>query len=52
MQVDLRYRTTFYTALGRLLIVELGENDDKLNTFMSPIAGILLGYMILTIAYS
>lgn len=36
---DLRFRTTFYTALGRLLMVELGEDEDKFHTFMVPLTG-------------
>lgn len=34
---DLRSRTTFYTALGRLLLVELGEDEDKFERFMMPL---------------
>ena len=34
---DLRSRTTFYTALGRLLLVELGEDEEKFERFMLPL---------------
>ncbi|ODN00853.1 Exportin-7 [Orchesella cincta] len=34
---DLRFRTTFYTALGRLLMVDLGEDEDKFHAFMVPL---------------
>lgn len=34
---DMRSRTTFYIALGRLLMVDLGEDEDKFETFMAPI---------------
>ncbi|KAK2573063.1 Exportin-7 [Acropora cervicornis] len=34
---DMRSRTTFYIALGRLLMVDLGEDEDKFETFMTPI---------------
>ncbi|OXA43995.1 Exportin-7 [Folsomia candida] len=34
---DLRFRTVFYTALGRLLMVDLGEDEDKFHTFMVPL---------------
>ncbi|XP_038045966.1 exportin-7-like isoform X1 [Patiria miniata] len=34
---DMRCRTTFYTALGRLLMVDLGEDEDRFETFMMPI---------------
>ena len=34
---DLRCRTTFYTALGRLLMVELGEDEEKFEQFMMPL---------------
>ncbi|XP_076805197.1 exportin-7-like isoform X1 [Clavelina lepadiformis] len=33
---DLRCRTTFYTSLGRLLLVDLGEDEEKLTRFMVP----------------
>uniref|UniRef100_H2ZGH4 Importin N-terminal domain-containing protein n=1 Tax=Ciona savignyi TaxID=51511 RepID=H2ZGH4_CIOSA len=33
---DLRCRTVFYTALGRLLMVDLGEDEDRLVRFMMP----------------
>ena len=36
---DLRFRTVFYTALGRLLMVDLGEDEDKFHTFMVPLTG-------------
>lgn len=36
---DMRNRTTFYIALGRLLMVDLGEDEDKFETFMAPITG-------------
>ncbi|NXA39768.1 RBP17 protein, partial [Eudromia elegans] len=34
---DLRCRTTFYTALTRLLMVELGEDEDEFENFMLPL---------------
>ncbi|CAG0919166.1 unnamed protein product [Notodromas monacha] len=34
---QLRPRTTFYTALGRLLLVDLGEDEDKFEQFMLPL---------------
>jgi exportin-7 len=37
---DMRCRTTFYTALGRLLLVDLGEDEDKFDQFMMPLTGI------------
>lgn len=36
---DMRCRTTFYTALGRLLLVDLGEDEDKFDQFMMPLTG-------------
>lgn len=33
----MRNRTTFYIALGRLLMVDLGEDEDKFESFMAPI---------------
>ncbi|KAI0211191.1 Exportin-7 [Lamellibrachia satsuma] len=35
---DMRCRTTFYTALGRLLMVELGEDEERFERFMLPLA--------------
>ncbi|XP_041371291.1 exportin-7-like isoform X3 [Gigantopelta aegis] len=34
---DMRCRTTFYTALGRLLLVDLGEDEEKFEQFMMPL---------------
>ena len=34
---DMRSRTTFYIALGRLLMVDLGEDDEKFESFLTPI---------------
>lgn len=36
---DMRCRTTFYTALGRLLLVDLGEDEEKFDQFMMPLTG-------------
>uniref|UniRef100_M3XY76 Exportin 7 n=1 Tax=Mustela putorius furo TaxID=9669 RepID=M3XY76_MUSPF len=36
---DMRCRTTFYTALGRLLMVDLGEDEDQYEQFMLPLTG-------------
>ena len=33
----MRCRTTFYTALGRLLMVDLGEDEDQYEQFMLPL---------------
>ncbi|XP_033102804.1 exportin-7-like isoform X2 [Anneissia japonica] len=34
---DMRCRTTFYTALGRLLMVDLGEDEQRFENFMMPL---------------
>lgn len=34
---EMRSRTLFYTSLGRLLMVELGEDEEKFTQFMVPI---------------
>nr|XP_021527902.1 ran-binding protein 17 [Aotus nancymaae] len=34
---DFRCRTTFYTVLTRLLMVELGEDEDEFENFMLPL---------------
>ncbi|XP_061312398.1 ran-binding protein 17 isoform X1 [Pezoporus flaviventris] len=34
---DLRCRTVFYTTLTRLLMVELGEDEDEFENFMLPL---------------
>lgn len=40
MQIaDLRCRSVFYTALGRLLLINLGEDEDKFEQFMMPLTG-------------
>ncbi|KAK9872641.1 hypothetical protein WA026_018776 [Henosepilachna vigintioctopunctata] len=34
---EMRCRSMFYTSLGRLLMVDLGEDEDKFHTFMLPL---------------
>ncbi|XP_035214477.1 exportin-7-like isoform X2 [Stegodyphus dumicola] len=34
---DMRCRSIFYTALGRLLLINLGEDEDKFEQFMMPL---------------
>ncbi|XP_076033625.1 ran-binding protein 16 isoform X1 [Oratosquilla oratoria] len=34
---EMRSRTLFYTSLGRLLMVDLGEDEEKFTQFMLPI---------------
>ncbi|XP_043194431.1 exportin-7-B-like isoform X2 [Amphibalanus amphitrite] len=34
---EMKCRTMFYTSLGRLLMVELGEDDAKFQAFMEPL---------------
>ncbi|KAM6224221.1 ran-binding protein 17 [Rhynchocyon petersi] len=34
---DFKCRTTFYTALTRLLMVDLGEDEDEFENFMLPL---------------
>jgi len=36
---NMHCRTTFYTALSRLLMVELGEDEEKFERFMLPLRG-------------
>ena len=31
------YRSMFYTSLGRLLMVDLGEDEEKFDAFMMPL---------------
>ena len=31
------FRTMFYTSLGRLLMVDLGEDEDRFEAFMIPL---------------
>lgn len=40
MQIsDMRCRSVFYTALGRLLLINLGEDEEKFEQFMMPLTG-------------
>jgi len=34
---EMRCRSMFYTSLGRLLMVDLGEDEDKFEAFMIPL---------------
>lgn len=36
---EMRCRSMFYTSLGRLLMVDLGEDEDRFHTFMIPLTG-------------
>lgn len=36
----MRCRSMFYTSLGRLLMVDLGEDEERFHTFMLPLTGI------------
>ncbi|KOB70191.1 Uncharacterized protein OBRU01_15791, partial [Operophtera brumata] len=36
---EMRCRTMLYTALGRLLMVELGEDEERFHQFMMPLTG-------------
>uniref|UniRef100_UPI00358FBF5D exportin-7 isoform X2 n=1 Tax=Myxine glutinosa TaxID=7769 RepID=UPI00358FBF5D len=42
---DMRCRTTFYTALGRLLVVDLGEDEDQFEQFMMPLTASFEGIL-------
>ncbi|XP_064465819.1 exportin-7-B-like [Ornithodoros turicata] len=35
--IDMRCRSTFYTSLGRLLLVDLGEDEERFAQFMRPL---------------
>lgn len=37
---EMRCRSMFYTSLGRLLMADLGEDEDRFHTFMLPLTGI------------
>lgn len=36
---EMRCRSMFYTSLGRLLMVDLGEDEDRFDSFMLPLTG-------------
>lgn len=36
---EMRCRSMFYTSLGRLLMVDLGEDEDRFQNFMLPLTG-------------
>ena len=50
----MRCRSMFYTSLGRLLMVDLGEDEDKFEAFMIPLTTAFesLGQVMATGAYS
>ena len=35
----MKCRTLFYSALGRLLLCDLGEDEDRFIKFMAPLTG-------------
>lgn len=34
---EMRFRSMFYTSLGRLLMVDLGEDEERFYNFMMPL---------------
>ncbi|XP_043505982.1 exportin-7 isoform X2 [Polistes fuscatus] len=38
---EMRCRSMFYTSLGRLLMVDLGEDEERFHTFMLPLTAAL-----------
>lgn len=34
---EMRSRSMFYTSLGRLLMIDLGEEEERLYNFMLPL---------------
>lgn len=47
---QMRCRSTFYTSLGRLLMIDLGEDEEKFEVFMRPLTAAFdaLGSMLLS----
>ncbi|XP_044735322.1 exportin-7 isoform X2 [Chrysoperla carnea] len=47
---EMRCRSMFYTSLGRLLMVDLGEDEDTFHTFMLPLTAAFenIGTMLAT----
>lgn len=39
---EMRCRSMFYTSLGRLLMVDLGEDEERFYNFMLPLTSKLL----------
>jgi hypothetical protein len=39
---EMRCRSMFYTSLGRLLMVDLGEDEDRFDSFMLPLTGTIV----------
>ena len=37
MSLEVKCHTMFYMALGRLLLVDLGEDEDKFGRFITPL---------------
>lgn len=37
---EMRCRSMFYTSLGRLLMVDLGEDEDRFHNFMLPLTSV------------
>lgn len=44
---DMRCRTIFYTALGRLLNLDLTDDDENFDRFMVPLTSILIFFLML-----
>lgn len=47
----MRHRSSFYTSLGRLLMIDLLEDEDKFDNFMIPLTGKYNLYVLFNIVY-
>lgn len=41
---EMRSRSMFYTSLGRLLMVDLGEDEERFYNFMLPITSMGMNF--------
>ena len=49
MNLELKCHTMFYLALGRLLLVELGEDEEKFDRFISPLISMCVCVVIVVV---
>jgi exportin-7 len=43
----MRCRTIFYTALGRLLNLDLSDDDDNFEQFMTPLSSNFISFLFI-----
>ena len=49
---EMRCRTMFYTSLGRLLMFDLGEDEERFYSFLTPLTSLYFFFFFLLMIVS